>query len=97
MLHEVARELAQRKDLELVEIQGYADSRGSTEYNRALSERRAHRVRQWLVDHGIAAERLTVAAKGAAEFVENESSENAHEQNRRVVFRVVRTVNGGGR
>jgi outer membrane protein OmpA-like peptidoglycan-associated protein len=92
MLHEVARELIRRKDLEVIEIQGYADRRGSADHNLSLSERRARRVLQWLVDHGIAEERLTVAAKGASDFAEDGRSETADEQNRRVVFRVLRTA-----
>jgi outer membrane protein OmpA-like peptidoglycan-associated protein len=90
MLHEVARELASRKDIELLEIQGYADARGSTEYNEALSARRAERVRLWLVAHGVATERLSVAARGATQPVEPARSAAAYEQNRRVVFRVKR-------
>jgi outer membrane protein OmpA-like peptidoglycan-associated protein/drug/metabolite transporter superfamily protein YnfA len=90
MLHEVARMLEQRRDLELVEIAGYADQRGGSDYNRELSDRRARRVMAWLIEHGIAAERLTVAAQGASGFVESGASELAHEQNRRVVFRVLR-------
>lgn len=33
---------------------GHADKRGSAEYNQALSERRVARIRQFLVEHGIA-------------------------------------------
>jgi outer membrane protein OmpA-like peptidoglycan-associated protein len=90
MLHEVARELRQRPELELVEIQGYADSRGGSEYNRALSNRRAQRVFDWLVAHEVAPERLRIAAEGATGFVEQGTTEEAHEQNRRVVFRVIK-------
>jgi outer membrane protein OmpA-like peptidoglycan-associated protein len=92
MLHEVEHELSQRTDIELMEIQGYADSRGTPEYNQALSSRRAARVLDWLVEHGIAQQRLTVAAQGASAFVEPGSDERAHEQNRRVVFRVLKLV-----
>lgn len=90
MLHEVSRELARRSDIELVEIQGYADSRGRTEYNDALSARRAQRVLEWLVEHGVDRARLQAAARGASGFVEAGENEQNHEQNRRVVFRVVR-------
>jgi outer membrane protein OmpA-like peptidoglycan-associated protein len=91
MLHEVARELARRPDIELLEIQGYADQRGNDEYNEKLSARRAQRVLEWLVEHGVARERLQVAAKGASEPVEAGENEAQYEQNRRVVFRVLKT------
>lgn len=90
MLHEVARELNKRPDLELIEIRAYSDARGSAEYNRALAERRGQRVRDWLIEHGVAADRLSIAPLGAAEPVEAGDGEAAYEQNRRVVFRVVR-------
>ncbi len=48
-----------------VEIAGHTDSRGSNEYNQYLSERRANRVMQHMVDRGIPAERMT--AKGYGE------------------------------
>lgn len=91
MLHEVAQVLRHRLDIELVEIQGYADDRGSAAYNRALSRRRAERVRQWLIEHGVEPERLRVAGLGDGFPLETGGSETAHQQNRRVVFRVVRT------
>jgi outer membrane protein OmpA-like peptidoglycan-associated protein len=89
MLHEVAKELQKRPSLKRLEIRGYADVRGSREYNLALSQRRAQVVLEWLVAHGVARERLTLAAQGAADFVEHGADEPAHEQNRRVVFRVL--------
>lgn len=93
MLHEVARELKARRDIRLIEIQGYADSRGSDELNRELSARRADRVLAWLVEHGVEPERLRTAARGEHELIEQTAeTEDAHEQNRRVVFRVIETT-----
>lgn len=89
MLHEVARELARRPQLKLLEIHGYADSRGSQAHNLALSARRATAVLEWLVEHGVARARLRVAPEGARDFVESGSAEAQQQQNRRVVFRVV--------
>ncbi|HTU58993.1 MAG TPA: OmpA family protein, partial [Polyangiales bacterium] len=89
MLHEVALELEKRPSLKRLEIRGYSDVRGSREYNLALSQRRAEAVLAWLVAHGIARDRLTLAAQGAQDFVEHGEDEPAHEQNRRVVFRVL--------
>lgn len=91
MLHEVAMELQRRSELRLLEIRGYADARGSQQYNLALSDRRAHAVLEWLVAHGIDRARLTIAAQGAADLVESGEDESSHEQNRRVVFRVLQS------
>jgi len=92
MLHEVARELKARRDIRLIEIQGYADSRGSDELNQEISARRADRVLAWLIEHGVEPERLRTAARGEHELIEQTANtEGAHEQNRRVVFRVIET------
>jgi outer membrane protein OmpA-like peptidoglycan-associated protein len=89
MLHEVSATLGQRSDIKLLQIQGYTDDRGSPTYNQDLSQRRAERVRTWLVEHGVAAERLTTDPRGANDFVEHGAEEAAHTQNRRVIFRVL--------
>ncbi len=90
MLHEVARTLNhERKDIELVAVVAYADNRGPAEYNLELSERRARHVRDWLIAHGVAAQRLTTEARGASDPVEV-GDEADHQQNRRVIFRVLR-------
>ena len=92
MLHEVARELKKRSDIKLIEIQGYADSRGSDELNQEISARRADAVLAWLIEHGVEPERLRTAARGEHELIEQAAeTEGAHEQNRRVVFRVIET------
>lgn len=90
MLHETAATLAARREIELLEIRGYADERGDPEYNAALSLRRAQRVHDWLIEHGVEPERLVVAGRGESEFVESGDDERRHLQNRRVVFRVLR-------
>ncbi len=53
--------LENKPDAKLV-LTGHADRRGSTRYNQALSERRADRVRQFLIDNGIPA--TNIEAKG---------------------------------
>jgi outer membrane protein OmpA-like peptidoglycan-associated protein len=89
MLHEVASTLRRRTDIELLAIQGYADTRGTEPYNRVLGRRRAERIKAWLIAHGIAAERLIVS-DGPNEVVEAGENEPDHQQNRRVRFRVLR-------
>src|SRR5690606_2931540 len=48
-----------------IDIRSHTDSRASMAYNDKLSDRRAQSTRQWLIDQGIAPERLT--AKGYGE------------------------------
>ena len=45
-------------------VEGHCDSRGTAEYNLALGERRATAVRDYLVNLGIAANRIQIVSKG---------------------------------
>ncbi len=65
-------------------IIGHASSDGLARSNRDLSLRRAERVRDLLVARGIAASRLTVAARGADQPVASNDTEEGRELNRRV-------------
>ncbi|HUZ12579.1 MAG TPA: peptidoglycan-associated lipoprotein Pal [Caulobacteraceae bacterium] len=47
-----------------VRIEGNCDERGTREYNFALGARRAAAVRQFLVDHGVQASRITTISYG---------------------------------
>ena len=58
-----------------VEVVGFADAKtGTTEINKVLSEKRAETVKQFLVDNGVAANRITTVGKGDVEqpFEEND-------------------------
>lgn len=47
-----------------IELSAHADYKGSARYNKALSQRRAESVVRYLIDHGIAADRLTPKGYG---------------------------------
>jgi outer membrane protein OmpA-like peptidoglycan-associated protein len=47
-----------------VQIEGHTDSRGSTEYNLSLGERRAKSVRQYLEGLGVESKRMTILSYG---------------------------------
>ena len=71
-----------------VQVEGHADSRGTTEYNLALGERRAAAVKDYLVSLGIAADRISIVSKGEEEPTCREEVETCWSQNRRGVFLV---------
>ncbi|HYL92557.1 MAG TPA: PKD domain-containing protein [Alphaproteobacteria bacterium] len=56
--------LAYKPDARLT-LQGHADPRGGTEYNQGLSQRRVDRTKSFLVEQGVAADRID--AKGLGE------------------------------
>jgi peptidoglycan-associated lipoprotein len=71
-----------------VTVEGHADSRGTTEYNLALGERRAAAVKDYLVSLGIAADRIMIVSKGEEEPTCREEVETCWSQNRRGMFLV---------
>ena len=71
-------------------IEGHADVQGTRAYNQELSERRAARVRDALVELGIPAEIITSAGYGERAPRAWGDDEAAHQRNRRVEFVVAR-------
>jgi len=71
-----------------VVIEGHTDSIGSEAYNQALSVRRAEAVFRYLVNSGIAPDRLTVEGFGKSDPVATNETEAGRAQNRRVELRV---------
>lgn len=69
--------------------EGHTDLRGSPAYNRELGRRRAQRVRDYLVQLGIAAERVRITSKGQSEPISTDDDAYAHALNRRVILEIV--------
>jgi outer membrane protein OmpA-like peptidoglycan-associated protein/tetratricopeptide (TPR) repeat protein len=78
-----------------VEVAGYTDSKGSKEYNRMLSDKRAQRVINYLVSSGTSSSRFVKKAFGKTAFValnyNSDGSDNpeGRKYNRRVTFGIV--------
>ena len=87
VLEEIREMLETHADLRIV-IEGHTDSSGKDDYNLDLSERRAQAVVQYLVDAGIAADRLASVRKGETEPVADNSAPQGRAQNRRVVLKL---------
>ena len=67
-------------------IEGHCDSRGTTEYNLALGERRAAAVRDYLVSLGVPSDHLQIVSKGKEAPTCQEETESCWEKNRRGHF-----------
>mgnify|MGYP001033361901 CR=1 FL=1 len=67
-----------------VEVAGHTDSRGADGYNMKLSQRRAEAVRSYMIDKGVAADRLTAKGYGESRPVADNGTEDGRFQNRRV-------------
>lgn len=68
-------------------IEGHTDQRGSEDYNKSLSERRATAVRQYLLERSIETERIQSNWFGKTKPVHNcdleDCTEDMHQLNRR--------------
>jgi outer membrane protein OmpA-like peptidoglycan-associated protein len=71
-----------------VEISGHTDNVGSQEFNQALSLKRAEAVRNWLVDKGIASNRMKTVGRGENEPVASNDTDAGRAKNRRIEFYV---------
>jgi peptidoglycan-associated lipoprotein len=72
----------QRYPAVMVRIDGNADERGTREYNLALGARRANSVRDYLVNRGVAASRITTVSYGKEQPIDPGTSEDAYQRNR---------------
>jgi peptidoglycan-associated lipoprotein len=69
-----------------VQVEGHADERGTTDYNLALGERRAHAAKQYLTALGINGARLSTISYGEEVPVDPRPTEEAWTRNRRAHF-----------
>ena len=69
-----------------IEINGYTDALGSERTNLRLSRKRAEAVMQYLLDHGVAGDRMTAHGYGEDPkfFLGDNSTDEGRQKNRRV-------------
>ena len=65
-----------------VRIEGNADERGTREYTLALGARRANAVREYLVSHGVPADRIATISFGKEQPIDGGSDDAAWQKNR---------------
>jgi peptidoglycan-associated lipoprotein len=67
----------------VVKVEGHCDERGTSAYNLVLGEKRAKAARNYLVELGVSANRLSVVSYGKERPSCNEHAESCYQQNRR--------------
>ncbi len=90
---EVARVLKAQPEIDRVEIEGHASSKGEAGYNQSLTERRAVAVAKALVQEGVEAKRLVPVGYGEYCPAVETADDVDEPRNRRVALQAVR-VNG---
>lgn len=88
LLNQVVEAMSNQVNL-IVEVQGHTDSQGSEALNQRLSERRAQSVVGYLVEQGIAADRLQAVGYGEATPIADNNTKAGRALNRRVVLKVL--------
>ena len=83
----VVQHLTSRTD-RVVVVEGNCDERGSNEYNMSLGEQRAIIVRNYLVQNGIAADRIQTRSYGEEKPAVDGHDEGAWSRNRRGEFAI---------
>jgi OmpA-OmpF porin, OOP family len=90
LLDEVVQVMKDHPEIEHVRVAGHTDSEGSRSHNQKLSDERAASVKQYLVDHGVAADRLASKGYGQDRPIADNKTEDGRAQNRRVEIHILR-------
>lgn len=70
-------------------IEGHCDERGTTEYNLALGQKRAVKVKEYYVQLGITPNRIATVSYGEEMPIDKRSNETAWAKNRRAETKVI--------
>lgn len=86
-LDHVAEQLQQHEALR-IEVGGHTDNVGDNTSNLRLSEQRAKTVYDYLVQHGVSADRLTYKGYGESKPIATNDTEEGRAANRRTTFTI---------
>ena len=87
-LEELA-ELLIKKDQWKLKIAGHTDSQGAAQTNLILSKKRSEAVRDFLVQRGVASERLIVQYFGEEKPIDTNDTPEGRQRNRRVEMEII--------
>lgn len=74
-----------------IQLEGHTDRIGSNKYNKTLSIKRAETIYNYLIQAGIASNRLTYKGYGKTKPLIKEGAKADQARNRRVAFRITKT------
>ncbi len=87
-LSEVAEKIRELGFFKELIIEGHTDSLGSESYNKILSQKRAHVMRNYLIKKGFAGDNIKAVGYGELQPIADNGNFQGREQNRRVEFEV---------
>ncbi len=89
MLRQVAALLAAHPEITKVRVEAHTDSPGKASVNRKRSQARAQAVVDFLVDHGVARDRLVARGYGESEPIADNATAPGRARNRRMVLTIL--------
>jgi outer membrane protein OmpA-like peptidoglycan-associated protein len=72
-----------------IELGSHTDSKGSDDYNMKLSDSRSKSVVEYLITHGIPADRLTAKGYGETKPIDTNDTDDGRQNNRRTEFKIL--------
>jgi outer membrane protein OmpA-like peptidoglycan-associated protein len=88
VLDELRLFLEEHPRITKVRIEGHTDDKGTDERNLELSGQRALTIERWLVEHGVAQDRLMAVGFGESRPIARNTTPSGRAQNRRTEFHV---------
>lgn len=92
VLEQVAAVMKANKDIRLLRVQGHTDSRGDERDNLELSQQRAVSVKEFLIEQGVDAKRLSARGYGESHPIADNRTSAGRADNRRVEFHIIERV-----
>jgi outer membrane protein OmpA-like peptidoglycan-associated protein len=87
-LRDLANTFSRYADINYIEVEGHTDSTGTDEHNQVLSENRASSVRNYLIDQGVASNRVEARGYGESRPKSSNDTPEGRQLNRRVEIHV---------
>ncbi|WP_224367693.1 OmpA family protein [Hyalangium versicolor] len=84
-----AKVITEHPDLPLIVVGAHTDDRGSAVDNLRQSQARAEAVRQYLIQHGVAPDKLEAKGYGQSRPIDSNATSIGRENNRRIEFVIV--------
>ena len=88
VLEQLKKFLDDNQQVTKLRIEGHTDNVGQPADNLKLSGERSLTIKRWLVDHGIAKDRLLATGFGETKPIADNSTEDGRAQNRRTEFKI---------
>ncbi|MEZ4223703.1 MAG: OmpA family protein [Polyangiaceae bacterium] len=105
VLEQLKKFLDENPQVTKLRVEGHTDNVGQPADNMKLSGGRALTIKKWLLDHGVAPERVIAVGFGETRPVADNATEDGKAQNRRTEFKIAelggkkylnQPVDGGG-